>query len=147
MRLQRGPGYFARESLSLLGELPAGATAASKRPRLFRPGKHWLRWKIFFTSSKLQRGPGYFARESDHRYGCSAQTWRSFKEAQAISPGKVHARIARISLLPSFKEAQAISPGKDPEKTNEKPEARQLQRGPGYFARESASKESADHAT
>ena len=62
---------------------------ASKRPRLFRPGKIILRFQ-----------------RSDIRIG--------FKEAQAISPGKaIYGLYGQYYQDTRFKEAQAISPGKE----------------------------------
>ena len=108
---------------------------ASKRPRLFRPGKLYRDCK----GTALQRGPGYFARE---RRICSFLGVCTKKLLQR-GPG-YFARERRTVCIgyaggtASFKEAQAISPGKAAREFRGRVRlAGELQRGPGYFARES----------
>ena len=85
--LQRGPGYFARESRQP-NKIQDHHAIASKRPRLFRPGKRDAGTSMGLQWDWLQRGPGYFARESIFIAIDTTQVNLCFKEAQAISPGK-----------------------------------------------------------
>ena len=110
---------------------------ASKRPRLFRPGKPSTSTTNTLNSGKLQRGPGYFARERWVEQDDHEEDLRCFKEAQAISPGKdILCEIATDTWDERFKEAQAISPGKETAGWKVGYPKTLLQRGPGYFARE-----------
>ena len=61
---------------------------------------------------QLQRGPGYFARERCCLYTPAARQQR-FKEAQAISPGKVGSiRVVKVGIMRASKRPRLFRPGK-----------------------------------